>query len=145
MLFLVVEDKLGPVVQKVSADLKRKGIELEREATKRNAVENNKNVTIVEGRVDILTVLSDTHWPRRGDGKKYVSPSGLTYMIGSLTGKIIGSHVCSQDCHTCHYFEKKLRMTKRILVRLCVPTNVIDFFENQKSKNNGNGFDCHHC
>eukprot|EP00978_Attheya_sp_CCMP212_P000177 scaffold315_cov32-Attheya_sp.AAC.1 len=112
LLGLPIEDKLGPVVQKVAADSKEKGIELEREATKHNAAENNKNVTIVEGRVGI-TVSSDTHWPRRGGGgKKYVSPSGLTYMIGSLTGMIIGSHVCSQDCRTCHYFEKKLKAGK---------------------------------
>eukprot|EP00978_Attheya_sp_CCMP212_P013485 scaffold33915_cov72-Attheya_sp.AAC.1 len=107
-----VEDTLGPVVQKVAADSKEKGIELEREATKRKATENNKNVSIVDRRVGLI-VSSDTHWPRRGGGgEKYLSPSGLTYMIGSLTGMIFGSHVCSQDCRTCHYFEKKLKAGK---------------------------------
>eukprot|EP00978_Attheya_sp_CCMP212_P041969 scaffold248290_cov30-Attheya_sp.AAC.1 len=72
-MFRLVEDKLGPVVQKVAADSKEKGIELEREATKRKATENNKNVTIVDGRVGII-VSSDTHWPCHGGGKKYVCP-----------------------------------------------------------------------
>ena len=108
-MFRVVEDKLGPVVQKVAADSKEKAIVLERDATKCNAAENNKEITIVDGKVGI-SVSSDTHWPRRGGGgKKYVSPSGLTYMLGSHTGMIVGSHVCSQDCRTCHYFGKKMK------------------------------------
>ena len=53
-------------------------------------------------------MASDTHWPRRGGGgKKYVSPSGLTYMVGSLSGMIIASHICSQDCRLCFNYEKK--------------------------------------
>eukprot|EP00978_Attheya_sp_CCMP212_P021465 scaffold62688_cov40-Attheya_sp.AAC.2 len=106
-MFRVIEDKLGPVLQKIASDSKEKGIELEREATKRNATKNNIKLTVIDGKVGI-SVASDTHWPRRGGGgKKYVSPSGLTYMLGSLTGMIIASHVCSQDCRVCHYFEKK--------------------------------------
>eukprot|EP00978_Attheya_sp_CCMP212_P028738 scaffold100091_cov24-Attheya_sp.AAC.1 len=86
----------------------QKGIQqAEHEATKRNAAVNGHTVTGVDGKAGI-SVASDTHWPHHGGGgKKYVSLSGLTYMIGSLSGMIVVSHVCSQDCRVCLYFEKK--------------------------------------
>lgn len=106
-MFRVVEDKLGPVIGKIAANSKQKGIRLEKEVTKNNAAINGSNCTVVNEKVGIC-IASDTHWPRRGGGgKKYVSPSGLTYMIGSLSGMIVASHVCSQDCRVCLFFENK--------------------------------------
>jgi hypothetical protein len=106
-MFRVLEDKLGPVLEHVSVNSMQKGLTVESEATKRNAAINGNDVTTLNGKVGI-SVASDTHWPRRGGGgKKYVSPSGLTYMIGCLSGMIVACHICSQDCRICCYFEKK--------------------------------------
>ena len=111
-MFRVIEDKLGPVIEKISSDSMLNALEIEKEMTKRNAEDNGKNVTVVDGKVGV-SVASDTHWPRRGGGgKKYVSPSGLTYMMGCLSGMIVASHVCSQDCRVCHNFEKKKKAGK---------------------------------
>jgi hypothetical protein len=70
-MFRVVEDKLGPVIQKVSADSKEKAIVLERDATKRNAAENNKDATVYDEKIGI-SVSSDTRWPHRGGGGQEV-------------------------------------------------------------------------
>jgi hypothetical protein len=111
-MFRVVEDKLGPVLCDIALKSKEDALKLEKEATMRHAAVNATEYTIVDGKVGIC-VASDTHWPRRGGGgKKYVSPSGLTYMIGSLTGMIVASHVCSQDCRICTNFEKKRKAGK---------------------------------
>jgi hypothetical protein len=106
-MFRAVENKLGPVLESVSVNSMQKGLAVEREATKRNAAKNGNDITTIDGKVGI-SVASDTHWPRRGGGgKKYVSPSGLTYMIGCLSGMIVACHICSQDCRVCSYFERK--------------------------------------
>ena len=106
-MFRVVEEKLGAALGKVASKSKLTALEVEREATKQSAIEFGKDVRVIEGKVGIC-VASDTHWPRRGGGgKKYVSPSGLTYMVGSLSGMIIASHICSQDCRLCFNYEKK--------------------------------------
>jgi hypothetical protein len=63
-----------------------------------------------------ISVVSDTHWPHHGGGrKKEISPSGLTYMLGFLlTRMIIASHVCSQDYCVCKYFENKKKAGKTV-------------------------------
>eukprot|EP00978_Attheya_sp_CCMP212_P007112 scaffold16571_cov76-Attheya_sp.AAC.3 len=78
-MFRVVEDKLGPVIGKIAANSKQKGIHLEKEITKNSAAINGSNCTVVNEKVGIC-VASDTHWPRHhgSGGKKYVSPSSLT-------------------------------------------------------------------
>ena len=131
-MFRVVENQLGPVLESVSVNSMQKGLAVEREATKRNAAINGNDITTIDGKVGI-SVASDTHWPRRGGGgKKYVSPSGLTYMIGCLSGMIVACHICSQDCRVCSYFEREKRKATWNLMQRYALTGVLEIFRNPK-------------
>jgi hypothetical protein len=63
-----------------------------------------------------IGVSSDTHWPRRGGGKKYVSPSGLIYMFGLATKKIVAAHAYSNSCRVCLYASKNQKTKIQIML-----------------------------
>ena len=82
-------------------------LEIEKEMTKRNAEDNGKNVTVVDGKVGV-SVASDTHWPRRGGGGAILlmGRSVHTLLIGlthDLAHVLDCGRACVPDCDYASY------------------------------------------
>lgn len=104
-MFRKCEDLLGPFLQEVAQQSMEEGQKSERNAE----ISNTMDEPIVDGNGRVgISVGCDMHWPRRsGGGKKYVSPSGCSYMMVSKTAYILGFVVFANSCRTCLYHERK--------------------------------------
>ena len=105
-VFKNIENKLGEHIINVAEKPMENGKQLEAKMKLKEINESydewQKDTTSKLG----LTVSYDMGWSKRSSGNRYDSPTGHSFMIGCLSGQIIGAKVLSKGCRKCSSSEK---------------------------------------